>query len=68
MYARCYILMREFSHTLLNAVNHCCQDGGLAVTGRREEIDEIIFSSQFAPQMHVSEALKVLQTLNEEEK
>ncbi len=27
-----------------------------------------IFSSQFAPQMHVSEALKVLQQLNEEEK
>jgi len=27
-----------------------------------------IFSSQFAPQMHVSEAVKVLQKLNEEEK
>jgi len=27
-----------------------------------------IFSSQFAPQMHVAEALKVLKTLNDEEK
>ena len=27
-----------------------------------------IFSAHFAPQMHVSEALKVLQTLNAEEK